>query len=66
MDKQALRASPFHLDDAALAWVEATLGQMTVEDKVAQIVIPLCRDLSPGSLDRMLALKHLCRSTGRK
>jgi beta-N-acetylhexosaminidase len=32
-----LKAKPFNLDDAGVAWVEATLASMTMEDKIGQL-----------------------------
>jgi beta-N-acetylhexosaminidase len=57
MDFAFLKAAPFDLDEAAAAWVETTLQSMTLDEKVGQIVVPLCRDLSPAALDRYLDLK---------
>ena len=36
-----LSAQPFHLSDADIAWVEATIGAMTVEEKIGQLFINL-------------------------
>lgn len=57
MDLTFAKAAPFNLDDEALSWVSAMLSSMDTAEKIGQIVVPLCRDLSPASLDRMLAMK---------
>ena len=36
-----LSAQPFHLSDEDIAWVEATIGAMTVEEKIGQLFINL-------------------------
>jgi len=38
MSAPDLRAAPFHLDDSAVGWVEATLAGMSVGQKVGQIM----------------------------
>ncbi|WP_117196021.1 glycoside hydrolase family 3 protein [Rhizobium terrae] len=41
---------PFHLDEEALAWVKSTFEGLSLDEKLGQIVLPLCRDLSPEKL----------------
>lgn len=57
MDFAFIKAAPFHLDDGAATWVETMLASMSTAEKIGQIVVPLCRDLSPAALDRLLQLK---------
>ncbi|EUB98225.1 glycoside hydrolase family 3 domain protein [Rhizobium sp. CF080] len=45
-----LAGHPFHLDDEALAWVQSTFDKLSLDEKLGQIVLPLCRDLSTESL----------------
>lgn len=55
MDIEALRAAPFHLDDAALRWVAETFASLSDKAKIGQIVLPLCRDISEAAIDAVLA-----------
>ncbi len=50
-----LMAAPFHLDAEAVVWVRRTHAGMETEAKLAQIVIPACRDLSEDALDALAA-----------
>lgn len=50
-----LRSAPFNLDDAAIAWVGEVFAGLSLEDKLGQIMLPLCRDLSPQAIDAALA-----------
>ncbi|MBN8909033.1 MAG: hypothetical protein J0H99_20960, partial [Rhodospirillales bacterium] len=34
-----LKAAPFNLDDAAVQWVESTIGTMSLEEKIGQLFI---------------------------
>ncbi|WP_037082670.1 glycoside hydrolase family 3 protein [Neorhizobium vignae] len=45
-----LAGHPFHLDDEALGWVKSTFEGLSLDQKLGQIVLPLCRDLSVESL----------------
>lgn len=45
-----LAGHPFHLDDEGLAWVQSTFEGLSLDEKLGQIVLPLCRDLSTESL----------------
>ncbi|WP_312223056.1 glycoside hydrolase family 3 protein [Rhizobium rhizoryzae] len=45
-----LAAHPFNLDDKALAWVRSTFEGLSLDEKLGQIMLPLCRDLSTESL----------------
>jgi beta-N-acetylhexosaminidase len=37
-----LKAKPFSLDDAGVEWVRSTLAAMTDEEKIGQLLIPIC------------------------
>ncbi len=50
-----LRAAPFHLDDTALVWVKTQFGELSIEEKIAQLLIPMCRDLSDANVDMLAA-----------
>lgn len=45
-----LAGHPFNLDDDAAGWVKSTFERLSLEEKLGQIVLPLCRDLSVESL----------------
>lgn len=53
-----LRAAPFHLDPQALAWVRRSSDSLDDEGRLRQLLIPMCRDLSPDAL-RDLAARNL-------
>nr|WP_170133088.1 glycoside hydrolase family 3 protein [Arthrobacter livingstonensis] len=54
-----MRAAPFNLDDAAVAWVESTIGSMTLEEKIGQLFINHNNDFTPGYLDGVLENYHV-------
>ena len=54
-----LHAAPFNLDDDAIAWVEATLGSMSLEEKIGQLFINHNNDYSPEYLDGVLDNYHV-------
>ena len=49
-----LRAKPFYLDDAAVAWVRDTIEGMTIEEKIGQLFVNLNTVFTPAYLDRVL------------
>ncbi|MGO4852356.1 glycoside hydrolase family 3 protein [Phaeovulum sp. W22_SRMD_FR3] len=51
-----LAAAPFHLDAAGLDWVKARFLGLDTEGKIAQVVLPMCRDLSDAAIDAVVAL----------
>lgn len=51
-----LRAAPFHLDDAAVAWVRNTLAAMTPAQKAGQLFVHSSMGKDPGELARLAAL----------
>jgi beta-N-acetylhexosaminidase len=54
-----LRASPFNLDDGAVAWVNTTIDAMTLEEKIGQLFINHNNDYSPEYLDGVLENYHV-------
>ncbi|WP_024819352.1 gluconokinase, GntK/IdnK-type [Arthrobacter sp. 31Y] len=54
-----LKAAPFNLDDAAVEWVESTIGSMTLEEKIGQLFINHNNDYSPAYLDGVLENFHV-------
>ena len=54
-----LAAAPFNLDADAIAWVEGTLGGMTLEEKIGQLFINHNNDYSPEYLDGVLDNFHV-------
>ncbi|GHC65800.1 glycoside hydrolase family 3 protein [Neogemmobacter tilapiae] len=55
--KAILTAAPFHLDDAGMAWVEATLASLSAEEKIGQLFILASMGMDPGEPERLAALK---------
>lgn len=54
-----MRAAPFNLDDAGVAWVESTLGSMTLEEKIGQLFINHNNSYAPEYLDEVLEKFHV-------
>ena len=54
-----LTAKPFHLDDAAVAWVRGTIDAMTLEEKIGQLFINLNSAFTPAYLDHVLDTYHV-------
>lgn len=51
-----LRAAPFHLDDAGVAWVADTLAALTPAQRVGQLFVHIVMGNDPAALDAILAL----------
>ncbi|MDE7284549.1 MAG: glycoside hydrolase family 3 protein [Lachnospiraceae bacterium] len=49
-----LKKKPFYLNDADIEWVEKTLGQMTLEEKIGALFCPIGYSTAPEYLDMML------------
>lgn len=49
-----LKARPFYLDDEAIAWVEATLNSMTLEEKAGQVFCPMGFNNDPANLHHLI------------
>lgn len=54
-----LTASPFSLDDGAIAWVESTLASLTLEEKIGQLFINLNTSFEPAYLDGIIDNFHV-------
>ncbi|ALO66371.1 glycosyl hydrolase [Arthrobacter alpinus] len=54
-----LRAAPFNLDDAGVAWVESTIASMTLEEKIGQLFINHNNSYAPEYLDEVLEKFHV-------
>ena len=48
-----LRMAPYHLDDAAVDWVQTTLAAMTLAQKVGQLFVHASMGKDPAELDRL-------------
>ena len=61
-----LKAMPYHLSDADIAWVENTIASMTAEEKVGQLFWQLCLSDDERYLNHLLGTYHLggCRYNG--
>ncbi|MCM1387034.1 MAG: glycoside hydrolase family 3 protein [Bacillus sp. (in: Bacteria)] len=49
-----LKKAPFYLRDVDIAWVEKTLEQMTLEEKIGQLFCPIGYSTDPEYLDMLL------------
>lgn len=49
-----LKKKPFYLNDADIEWVEKTLEQMTLEEKIGALFCPIGYSTDPEYLDMML------------
>ena len=49
-----LKTKPFYLNDAEIEWVEKTLEQMSLEEKIGALFCPIGYSADPGYLDMML------------
>ena len=53
-----LKAAPFHLSDGDIVWVENTLAEMTLEEKIGQLFCPIGYSTDPEYLNGLLS-KHI-------
>ncbi len=51
-----LRAAPFHLDDAGVAWVAQTLAALTPAQRVGQLFVHIVMGNDPVALDTIMGL----------
>ncbi|MFZ7091473.1 glycoside hydrolase family 3 protein [Primorskyibacter sp. 2E233] len=51
-----LSAAPFHLDRVGLDWVRTKFDALGTDAKIAQLILPMCRDLSDDNIKAMVAL----------
>ena len=56
-----LRAKPYFLNDADIAWVESTIASMTDEEKVGQLFWQLTAGNSEEYLKDLMETYHLGR-----
>ncbi|MBE5795540.1 MAG: beta-hexosaminidase [Clostridiales bacterium] len=61
-----LKAKPYCLSDADIAWVESTIAGMTAEEKVGQLFFQLCASHEESYLQELMEKYHLggCRYNG--
>lgn len=61
-----LKAKPYNLTDADIAWVESTIAAMTDEEKVGQLFFQLTSSQEEGYLRELMEKYHLggCRYNG--
>lgn len=61
-----LRATPYHLSDEDIAWVEQTIASITPEEKVGQLFWQLTASQEEGYLRELMEKYHLggCRYNG--
>ena len=61
-----LRAKPYNLTDADIAWVESTIADMTAEEKVGQLFWQLTASQEESYLQELMEKYHLggCRYNG--
>ncbi len=49
-----LKAKPFYLSDEEIAWVRDTIAAMTIEEKIAQLFLPVAFGGGPDALDEII------------
>lgn len=54
-----LKMAPFYLSDKDIKWVEHTLEEMTLEEKIGQLFCPIGYSTDPKYLDHELLSKHI-------
>ena len=61
-----LKAMPYNLSDADIAWVESTIASMTAEEKVGQLFFQLTSSQEEAYLKELMEKYHLggCRYNG--
>ncbi|MCQ2442252.1 MAG: hypothetical protein MJ077_03850 [Oscillospiraceae bacterium] len=61
-----LKAKPYNLTDADIAWVESTIAAMTDEEKVGQLFFQLTSSQEESYLRELMEKYHLggCRYNG--
>jgi beta-N-acetylhexosaminidase len=61
-----LRAKPYYLSDEDIAWVESTISDMTIEEKVGQLFINLFYNFDPEKVKELVNKYHIggARYTG--
>lgn len=54
-----LKAKPFYLDDEQIAWVEKTINQMSLEEKIGQLFVNMGSSRSEAYLTEMVNRYHI-------
>ncbi len=54
-----LKAKPFNLTDEDIAWVEGTIGEMTLDEKIGQLFINLGSSFEKKYLNRIVTEYHV-------
>ena len=54
-----IKAAPFNLDDEGVKWVEETKQNMTLEEKIGQLMIPIGYSADPGDLQHVMLDHHI-------
>lgn len=54
-----LKAKPFHLDEQAVKWVEKTKAEMTLEEKIGQLFVPIGYSAEPDYLQHEMLDHHI-------
>ena len=54
-----LKKSPFNLSDEDIAWVMRTKEQMTLDEKIGQLFVPIGYDTNPEYLENALLRYHI-------
>lgn len=54
MTRINLKAKPFYLSDEQIKWVEDTIKEMSLEEKIQQLFIVLNLDRSPNSIENLI------------
>lgn len=54
-----LQEKPFYLEQEAIDWVNETLENMTIEEKIGQLFIHLGRSTDEGYLKNMVEKFHI-------
>jgi beta-N-acetylhexosaminidase len=61
-----LKKKPYYLSDKDIAWVESTIANMTVEEKIGQLFINLFYNFDPRNIKELVSKYHIggARYTG--
>ncbi len=50
-----LRVKPYYLNDSQIAWIEQTISDMTIEEKIGQLFVNLFTDLDPNKVQDFIS-----------
>lgn len=59
MSKINLKGNPFFLEDSDIKWIEDTISNMTLEEKIGQLFCPIGMSPDEGYLKHTLLSKHI-------